>query len=337
MTEQPGSEEQAVEGQPLNRRRLLYRVIGSVLLLLALLLTVYGLVAYSAWEQGQERVTENERQALEEELNRQLDLAAQDISSGSYVLAVRRLEWVLGQRRDFPGAQELLDEAQAKSTPSPTPTSMPTLTPIAAESAEEEAEQAEFEALQETYELEEWADTLSAVLAFQTAHPSFRRFETDRMLFESYINLGEQFVNGDQVELGLSYFAQAEKLGDLPIEIQDQVTWAELYLLGISYYGVDWETSVYFFRDLCAAAPFFQDACSKFHVGLIAYGDQYAAALDWCPADDLYREALALRSDEELREKVNQASEQCAEATPTATPTLEGEGPADETPTPPPG
>ena len=87
--------------------------------------------------------------------------------------------------------------------------------------------------------------------------------------------------------------------------------------LGISYYGVDWENSISYFRGLCAAAPYYQNACVKLHDALIFYGDQFAGALDWCPAEDIYGEAYRIDNDTVVSEKLNSARSQCLEATPT--------------------
>jgi hypothetical protein len=137
------------------------------------------------------------------------------------------------------------------------------------------------------------------------------------MLYNAYINLGVGLLSGSQIELGLFYLTQAERLGDLPVEVTDQRTWAELYLSGIGYYGVDWETTIFYFRGLCAAAPFYQNACQKLFEALMAYGDQYAAAQDWCPAETWYREAVRMDNTVSAVDKRREATANCLEATPT--------------------
>jgi hypothetical protein len=166
---------------------------------------------------------------------------------------------------------------------------------------------------------EEWEQAITVITAFQAQYPDYQRQRTNSLLYDAYLNLGQLMVMGDQIELGLFYFDQAEKLGDLPIEAEDQRIWADLYLLGISYYGVDWGTAIFYFRGLCAAAPFYQDACVKLHEVIIAYADQYALNLDYCPAEALYSEANQLSSDTVLIEKLQAARDQCLEATPTPT------------------
>ncbi len=46
-------------------RRLFYRIIGFVFITAALLLAIYGIVALSAWRQGQDLRTEKAQTALE--------------------------------------------------------------------------------------------------------------------------------------------------------------------------------------------------------------------------------------------------------------------------------
>ena len=337
MSEQPDPEKNLDENIPGRRKRIAFRLLGFALLLLAFLLAIYGVVAYSAWQRGQTVSTENEQQALDSELRNQFNLAGQDIDSGHFSIAIRRLEWVLAQKIGYPGAQDLLEEARVNQSLILTPSPLPALTatPVIEVEFTGPDPTGKYSAVEDLFGRELWPEALEAILEFQAEFPNYERQETNQMLFTTYIRFGEELVYSEQVELGLFYFSQAEKLGDLPLEIEDQRTWAEIYLLGIGYYGVDWETAIYYFRDLCAAAPFFQNACSLLFEALEAYGEQYATVLDWCPANELFVEALGLRRDEELAARAELSLEQCSQATPTATPTLEGDLPVEGTPTPP--
>ena len=162
-----------------------------------------------------------------------------------------------------------------------------------------------------------WEEALPALIAFQQQFPSFEREETDQLLYDVYLNYGLDLITGEQVELGMYYLAQAQQLGDLPQSALDYQTWAELYTQGISFYGVNWEASAYYFRDLCLAAPFYQSSCEQLFTALVSLGDQYAFAQDWCPAQDLYSEASSHQTTAELNEKRTQAQENCLLATPT--------------------
>ncbi len=336
MSDELEREESVKEEDSRPVKRLIYRIIGFVFITTALLLAIYGIVGFSAWRQGQDQRAEKAETALEEDLNNQIMLANEDIKASNLSLALRRLEWVLSRDPDYPSAQELHQDTQnllnLLLTPSPTASPSATLELIEVEIGANPTDS--FDELEELAEDGEWKALLTALPEFQTSFPNYRRQETDKLLYEAYIELGKEIVDSEQVELGLFYFTQAEKLGDLPAEVEDQRTWAELYLTGIGFFGVNWGATLLYFRDLCTAAPFYQGACGKFHQALVAYADQYAGSLDWCPAEILYQEAVAIESSAQLAAALDRAVEGCTEATPTPTATLEGEEVQESTPTP---
>ena len=306
-------EEREVQSRPL------FRVIGIILIALAAVLGVYGTVAYLAWQESQDVKAENARAVLLEEIDKQLALTREDVAAANYALAQRRLEWILQREPDHLEALELKQEIeQQMAVPTPTPRPAPTEAAVVEEAgpADDDLERAISE-IETLYRNGMWSEAVSALVTFQSEQPNYRRQDTDRLLYDSYISLGQELLAGEQVELGLYYFSQAEALGDLAQEIEDQRLWAELYLLGIAYYGVDWGTSISYFRDLCAAAPFFQNSCHKLREALIGYADGYAANLDFCPAVGLYVEAAQLDGDTVVSEKLANARLMCLEATPT--------------------
>lgn len=313
--EELASEEMLPEEQEA-RSRPLYRTIGFILIALSVMLGVYGTVAYLAWQRSQDLQAENARTILLEEIEEQIRLARADFAAGNTTLAQRRLEWILERDSNHPEALNLKQEIEQQlAAPTLTPRPTPTEPALVIDEDDELAQS--FGRLGNLIEDGLWSDAISAIITFQSDQPNYRRQDTDRMLYEAYVNLGQELLQTEQVELGLNYLAQAETLGDLPQEVEDQRLWAELYLMGIAYYGVDWETSISFFRDLCAAAPFYQNSCQRLREGLIAFADGYAANLDWCPAELLYVEATQLDGNGPLSEKVGNARQMCLEATPT--------------------
>ena len=305
------------------------RLSGFVLISLALLLGLYTIVAYLAWQSGQtlraERIEEDRESALETQVVR----AREEIVAGNYRLALRRLEWVLEREPGHQEAIALQAEAQrslvlsSASTPTSAPTipatATITLAGITPTASAGEAPVDAFRALQVLVEEEAWQEAIPALIAFQSEYPAYERRQTDQLLYEAYIGRGLELLYGERVELGLYYLAQAESLGDLPQDVLDQRQWAKLYLSGIAYYGVNWGVAVANFRDLCLAAPFYQNSCDRLRSALIASGDQYAFAQDWCPAETLYAEAYRVEDGGELGDKLAEAREGCQNATPTAT------------------
>ena len=317
------AEENGTETAEPRRSNLLLRVLGITLILISVIVAVYLIVGYFAYQTGQElRVQAVETQRADQLAN-QVDLARQDIKAGSYELALRRLDWILARNPDNAEALALQQQAAAALKTALTPAAPPTATPLPEPTPDIAAlddPQTTLASIQRMAEREQWGDLVTAVVPFQRQYPSYARLETDRLLYDAYLNLGLDLIQGENIELGLYYLTQAEKLGDLPQEALDYWLWAELYLQGLAYFGVNWGVASSSFRDLCLAAPFYQGACDKLFTSLWAYADQYAVAQDWCPAVDFYREARQYGSAAELTAKLNLAVEGCAAATPTPEP-----------------
>jgi hypothetical protein len=324
------------------RPRILVRLFGLLLILFSVFLATYLVVAYFAFESGRALQVEQETTARAEEVAHQIELARQNIAEGSDNLAQTRLEWVLVQD---PGNDEALALREqlvaAEAEPTEQPTVPPTETapdePIEETSLDTEA-RPELEAIRRLAAAENWEQALPRLLAFQQQFPDYERAESDQLLYDTYVNLGLKFVNTEKIELALNYFSQAERLGNLPQEALDYRLWADMYFQAVAYSGVNWDIASDYWRDLCSAAPFFQDSCARFNRALVGIGDQYAYYLDWCPAIAIYQEAWNRQPTELVGNKLAQAREGCAAATAipiTGTNTITGTTPL--TPTEPGG
>lgn len=318
MSNSHPNDPEASDAKPLT----LTRILGILLIVVSGLAAVYLLVAYAAWENGRGLRDERSATLQAQQLERQIGLAQEDIAAGSYNLALDRLGWILERDPGNSQAQALQRQAEAalrtaltpQAPPTPTQPPEPSPTPGAIADAD-----AELQRLQRLRDRQEWEQVLQDTLTFQRQLPEYERPQTDRLLYDGYLNLGLTAIQGnaDEVETGLFYLAQAEQLGDLPQEALDYRFWAELYLEGIAYYGVNWGVASSVLRELCLSAPFYQGACDKFFESLVNYADQFAFVQDWCPAVDLYREARQVNGGAGLNDKLNTAVEGCAAATPT--------------------
>ena len=311
------------------------RGLGYFLIALALLLLFYGGIAYWGWQSGQQLRQEQALASHQAELDKQIALTQEDMAAGNYELALLRLEWVASN-----GGQAIAADLQAEIgrqqalalTPSPTPTLTPSPTPTAAPVAAEEGDNSgddEAEAAEAFAELEAlledflWNEAITAVPAFQQRWPSYRRPETNQMLYDAYLARGQRLLPSDDIERGLFYLEQARRLGPIPEDVEGQIVFAELYLEGIVFYDVNWPAYLYYFRELCSYAPLFQEACPRLQDGLIKHADALAVAQDWCVAAEHYVEARNVRNvpptaaSETLAAKITTAQEACLLATPT--------------------
>ena len=137
------------------------------------------------------------------------------------------------------------------SVPQPTAGPRPTAEPTPADIVTDDETLAELQSIRRLVAGEQWDEALAALVSFQQRFPEYERSETDRLLFDTYITLGLSYVNTENVELGLNYFAQAEKLGTLPQEAQDYRLWADLYFQGIAYSGVNWGIACLLYTSRC--------------------------------------------------------------------------------------
>jgi tetratricopeptide (TPR) repeat protein len=304
------------------------RLVGIGLIAVALLLAVYVVIAYLGYQSGQELAVTRIELTRSAGIAVQLDRARAELDDRNFRLALRRLEWILERDPQNEQALQLQSEAQgALQTPTPgAATATPELVATeqagagtgAAPASVAEAARG-LQRLVRLVEQEAWDEAISGLLSFQNRFPDYERRRTDELLQQAYIGRGLAELYGAQVELGMYYLAQAEALGALPQDVLDQRLWAELYLNGIAYYGVNWEVSLFYYRQLCPAAPFYQDACDTLYDILMTVGDASAGQGEWCPAEPYYQEALTVRDDNTASQKLRQARDGCRNATPTPT------------------
>jgi tetratricopeptide (TPR) repeat protein len=307
---------------PQSRSKL--RFLGLVFILLAVLLGWYLLVGFLGWQSGQSAMVVEREAEMKSQIERQLMLARENIDQGSYNLALRRLDYILDLEPGNSEALTLQEQTQglldAFNTPQPTTIATATATPSPEPSATPgliSDPETELQRIRRLVANQEWSPALAALTAFQRQFPEFERQDTDKMLYDVYVAHGLLLLEGAQVELGLFYLDQAAELGDLSQEVLDYQLWAELYLQGIAFYNVNWDVATYYFRELCLSAPFYQSACERLQESLENFADQYVVAMDYCPAQELYQEALSHGRSQPLLEKLNNAAEACLLATPT--------------------
>ncbi len=317
MSKSPGPQ---IEIDTDESRSLMTRIIGLILLISAAVLATYLVVAFFAWQSGRQTQTAARRPGD--------GLAASGRSGAARHNAGQRgpgrcagLDWVLAQDSGHSPALVLQSGNSGyrgcRRGAVPTATTEPTSEPSATVTWSETDSLPELQEIRRLVAREAWEDALPAILNFQQSNPDYERRETDELLYETYLSLGLQNCKaGPDTELGLNYLSQAERLGNLPQEAQDYRYWGNLYLDGISYYGVNWEIASFYFRDLCAAAPFFQNSCQLLNEVLTNQADQLAFAGEWCPAERLYQELWQADRSPALGDKLSLARENCALATP---------------------
>ncbi|MEM7799212.1 MAG: hypothetical protein AAF633_08485 [Chloroflexota bacterium] len=311
------------------------RWLGIILIAIALLAIFYGTVLYFGWQSGESIRETKIASERTETISRQKELAFEDINQSRYELAMRRLDYVLAESPTDPEALALREQAEIgwatlltptptmTSTPSPTPTPTLSPTPSAVVPTSDPAEavreaQDAFEALMDGLSQTNLAQNIIDLEAFRTQYASYERRTVDQALYDAYIAYGLILTRGNELEKGLGYLYLAGNLRDLPEDVLGEIFWAEQYLDGIVYYGINWDAYFSYFRPLCDYVPTFQDSCGQLQKGLIFSASEAELNLDWCVAVSLYEEAIRVKgTTAEINEKVENAKEACELATPT--------------------
>ena len=273
------------------------------------------------------------------DLQAQFDLGTWDMQNGRYDLARQRFEYVVQQDPNFPGAVEKLAETLLKISQSGTPNVvLPSPTP--APTPDTRAVDEQFLAAQNQLLNQDWKGLVQTILSIRNFDPYYRVAEIDPMLFLALRMSGIQKILDDgDLEGGLYDLALAEQFVPLDSQADIYREWARLYQVGVSFWGVFPDKSVYYFSQLAYAAPYLKDstgiiARNRYRMALIQYGDQLAQKGDWCLAQEQYTLAQSLFESAELQPTLVYASDLCAYGGDTPTPTLAWSETPTITPTP---
>jgi hypothetical protein len=98
-----------------------------------------------------------------------------------------------------------------------------------------------------------------------------------------------------------------------------------MYQMGMSFWGVYPDQSIYYFSQLAYAAPYLKDlsgipATNRYRMAVIQYAEQFAKAEEWCDSYEQYQLAQNLYEDQGLKPTVNDIYERCQISIATYTP-----------------
>lgn len=286
------------------------RFITYTLMFLALLAIYFGAIIYFGVRQGEQEQVDNYVATANAEVVSQYDLALEDINTGNYALAQKRIDYIIERlpyTTDSSSITEddavalyetVVDQQQSRSvlliptlennissvvirtvepgeTVTPDVNATPTLTPPDTPTPNpDELEMAdaliEIEAI---LEARQWEAASSALLAFQIENPAYERYYTDKLLYQALINTGYVLTSGNEVARGVNYFEHAQRLGSLDAAAFEQMNAAQMYLQGLAYRGARWDLSILNFNDLCESRPDFHNSCQLLFDAYIVYAE----------------------------------------------------------------
>lgn len=291
-----------VSSPPKPRSRRVWRNLLLILVALLLFVGVMGASAYYGVYIG-EREREARREAVLED-HYQAGITA--LNDGRYERAVAEFEYVLAAEPDHALAAQGLAEARIRLEVKPTPT-----LEVAQSLAETLLEEAKT-----SYAEEDWVATARTLTQLRALDPAHAQEPVEAMLFDSLYQAGLDYLEQDQLEVGISYLDQAIALRPLEADVVAQRNLAVRYLDALSYWGVDWELCIERFKALYATAPDYKDVPQRLYRAYVAYGDYSAEQGEMCPAEVQYSQALRLFADTRVEEKRASAAQTCLVATP---------------------
>jgi tetratricopeptide (TPR) repeat protein len=313
------------EGKKRSRRLWIFWAFLGVLLLVL----IAGGSVYAGYNSAIDQRTHYESTLVAGETSNQYVLAQQDIALGNFDRARQRLEYIIKIDPNYPNVSEQLTFVltQQRITASPTLAPTPTLTPTPDYRGRDEL----FGQAQNLLIARDWTGAIETLLLLRKNFPDFMVVKVDGMLFIALRNRGiDKIAQSHDLEGGNYDLTLAERFGPLDAEARNWRDWAELYIRGASFWGVDWGQSVNYFSQLAAAAPNLSDiagwtASNRYLDALLGYGDWLAAKSEWCDAQTQYDTYMTLLANPQVEPTAVFAAEQCAqgvspEATPEVTP-----------------
>lgn len=311
--EPPDSAPEEDTTEPSRSRRWRWLVGLSLLALLA----VAAASAFGGYFSGIDRRTSFESTQVAQKVSEQYQLGLQDLEAGHYGLARQRFEYVIQLDPAYPGVTDQLALVllELNTTATPTPVPLPTLTPTVDTRGAEEL----FSQAQVMLADAKWSEAIDTLLKLRKDDPAYQAVEVDSMLYVALRNRGVQRILAESdLEGGTYDLALAERFGPLDVEADNMRTWANLYVTGASFWGLDWQQAIFYFGQLLQVAPNLRDvtnltATERYRIALLKYGDFLADSGDWCAAQEQYEAAYNFGSDPSIEPTLSNAATECDE------------------------
>ncbi len=277
-------------------RWLISSVVGLIVFL--------GLGALGGMQAGFSTRLGVERQQRAVEAVVQFKYGSDDLSNGRCDLAVQRFQYVIQLDPSYPGivdkyAQSMLC-AGGTATPTGAPANGPTPTP------DLRGADVIYADAQAQLAAKNWDGLLAALDSLRASYPDYKAIEIDDMYYIGLRNRGvTRILQVGDLEGGIFDLDRAAQIGPLDGEADTYRQWAIAYVVGSSFWEIDWTQVVNYFQPLAAAAPnlhdvnFFtaQDRLATAVVGyaqeLIDQAGRFARDKQWCSASDAMSQAAS--------------------------------------------
>ena len=302
--------------KPWRGRAFLFNALGLIIILILAVLAGYG--------SGISIRRNNESSSMSQQLGQQFQYALVDIEFQRYENAKQRLDFILAHDPDFPGVQEKLTQVLVLMN-QPTPTITPSLSPTPDFTGAEQA----FAQAQQQIAAQDWPGALGTLDQIRKLDPTYKTGQVDGMYYFALRNYGYQLITQQgNLEGGIYHFTLAERFGTLDRDANGLREGARYYLIGASFWELDWQQALFYFDQVYRGWSGLWDgtmtATERFHQASMRYADQLVEQGQYCDAVTHYDNAQAIAAlDAQAQEGYERAFRECYPATPTITPTLQ--------------
>lgn len=259
-------------------------------------------------------------QVIDKQLMEQFQYALVDEQFGRYDAAEQRLNFIIQNNPNFPGAQsELAKVLVQKSIPTNTPT--PTLTPT----PDLRGEQALFSTAQQLITAGDWANAIAELDQLRKEDPTYNTSQVDGMYYFALRNYGVALIQAGNLEGGIYQLTLAERFAPLDRDANGMRDGARTYIQAAAFFGSDWKTSTELFQQVAAGWPSLWDgtmtASQRYQISAMRYGDELFGEKRYCEAYQQYQAAASIAAlDQTAAKNSSQAYIQCYPPTPTSQP-----------------
>ncbi|MCI0549753.1 MAG: hypothetical protein L0287_02230, partial [Anaerolineae bacterium] len=192
------------------------------------------------------------------------------------------------------------------------------------------AEQA-FTRSQQLIAAQDWTGAISALDEMRKLDPNYQTSLVDGMYYFALRNYGYDLITRQgNLEGGIYQLTLAERFGPLDRDSNGLREGARFYLIGASFWELDWEQAIFYFDQVYRGWSGLWDgtmtATERYHIASMRYADQLLGDGQFCDAVSYYEAAQSIAPLDKL------ASDGYAEAYPICFPPTEAVTPTLSTP-----
>ena len=248
-------------------------------------------------------------QTISEQVDEQFQLGLKALDSGLYQVALANFQFVISKDPNYPGVQDKLVEVLLKID---LPTSTPVVTISVTNTPDTRGVEAIFNQAKDLLASQQWDAAIETLDTLRQQDSTYRAVDVDGIYYVALIQRGQnKIINAScenvNLEGGIYDLTLAESFGPLDQYSYSLREYARDYITGASFWEIDWYQVYYYFNQLRVNVPYLMDSSCmtttlRFREGAIHYADSLLINREYCPANEIYQEALAIPGDNSMIE-----------------------------------